>query len=49
MMFTNPRRNAQLITLLLSVIMIIIAVNTEHVCRSRDNPCTIKERVMPWE
>ena len=47
-MTTNPRRNAQLIVLCMGIVLLITAFNTEHVCKSRDNPCSIKEAVYPW-
>lgn len=48
MMEDMKRRNAQLITLCLCVLLGVVAFNTEHRCISRDNPCSIQERVYPW-
>ena len=49
-MFTNGQDNARLITLLMGVVMVVVALNTEHYCRDTiAGPCYEKEVVYPWQ
>ena len=43
------RRTAQVVAVILSIELIVFAYHIEHRCVSRDNPCTEKEIVFPWE